>query len=167
MKNTHFLVPAHDLKLLASGYNEKMLLMPPFNVPYFMSMGGLKSSAADMIKYIELQLDKTNKIAGLTQFRTLNLDAQTGNAINLLPGDKITSAIYSVGLNWFLYQYDNGHTQIWTDGSTSGFCSYIIFYPEINSGMILLANKTDEKIFRKLPGVAYDIFTALEAKNYK
>jgi serine-type D-Ala-D-Ala carboxypeptidase/endopeptidase len=164
MENTSFLnaKSKSNIPLLAKGYNEKGAVMPyDFTMPYFQASGGLYSSAADLVKYIQLQLDEKNEIARRSQTRTINVDVLT-NKVH--PESKISSQVYSVGLNWFLYKPDGGKTQIWADGGTSGFCSYLVIYPELKSGIVLLSNQVDEKTFQALPGLAYDIFKLLEGK---
>lgn len=164
MENTSFLnaKSKSNIELLAKGYNEKGAVMPyDFTMPYFQASGGLYSSAADLVKYIQLQLDEKNEIARLSQTRTINVDVLT-NTVH--PESKISSKVYSVGLNWFLYKPDGGKTQIWADGGTSGFCSYLVMYPELKSGIVLLSNQVDEKTFQALPGLAYEISKLLEGK---
>ena len=162
MNQTFFVIPNSKKKYLASGYNVKGILMrSEFEKSYFRSMGGLRSSASDLLKYIRLQLDKGNEIVSINHKRTVDVDAQTGKVVRLLPDSLINAAVYSIGLNWFLYQPEKRSTQIWSDGGSSGFCSYLVFYPELNSGVVVLANNSDEKTFRSLPGIAYEIFKVL------
>jgi len=165
MRNTAFLSSAPQSGLLAKGYNEKGTQMPyDFTMPYFKASGGLSSCTADLLKYVQLQLDENNKAIQTCHQRTLNVDVQTGKVVGPLPEDKVNASVYSVGLNWFLYKYDNGYTQIWADGGTSGFCSYLVIYPELKSGVVILSNEVDQKTFNMLPGIAYEIFQLFQQK---
>jgi len=51
--------------------------------------------------------------------------------------------------------------QVWADGGTNGFNSYFVMYPQYNAGVVLLANKSDEQIFRSLAGMASQIASVL------
>jgi len=162
MKGTGFNVPPDKQKLLAKGYNEAGNSATPFDIPYFRSNGGLKSSTSDLVKYIELQLNDKKPASRLTLKRTIDIDAQTNKIIGLDPEAKVNPGVFSVGLNWLIYRPEKGGAQIWADGGTSGFNAYLVLYPEINSGVVVLANKSDEATFKALPGIAYEIFKALK-----
>ena len=163
MDETFFDIPDSKKNDLAQGYNANGTLMPAeFRKPYFRSMGGLQSSTGDLVKYIKLQLGNNDPVVTKVQKHTVDIDAQTGKPVALLPDSLLTDRVYSIGLSWFSYRPEKQNTQIWCDGSTSGFCSYIVMYPDINCGIVLLTNRSDEKTFKGLPGIAYDIFKFLK-----
>jgi serine-type D-Ala-D-Ala carboxypeptidase/endopeptidase len=165
MNRSFFSVPDSEKKCQANGYDDKGRLAPDeFRKPYFRSMGGLQSCTKDLLPYIKLQLHKENEIVSLNHKRTIDINAQTGNAAGLLPDSLINAGVYSIALNWLRYEPGKNNVQYWTDGGTTGFNSYLIFYPEHNSGIVILANKSDEKTFRALPGIAYEIFNAMGKK---
>jgi D-alanyl-D-alanine-carboxypeptidase/D-alanyl-D-alanine-endopeptidase len=158
MDQSKFVVPASLTAQMAKGYNENGKLTPPgFTSPYFRGIAGLKSGTADLLKYIQLMLDDQNAMTARAIQRTINVDISTSKISIAEPGGVIKPDFFSVGMNWFLYQYEKGKTQVWTDGGTSGFNSYLIFYPESKIGIVVLANKSDEKTFGALPGIAYQI----------
>lgn len=145
MNNTQFLASKSNIKSLAVGYDGKGNKMPYFTTEYMKGVGGLNSTTADLIKFIRLQLDNNNdKAIGLTHKTSFN------------------AGYYSIGLSWLTYKHDNGKHQVWTDGGTYGFVSYIVFYPEINSGVVVLSNESDDSTPGKLGNIAYQIFDFLQ-----
>jgi CubicO group peptidase (beta-lactamase class C family) len=165
MTQSFFSVPDSKKKYQANGYDDKGRLAPDeFRKPYFRSMGGLQSCAKDLVNYIKLHLSKENEIVFLNHKRTIDINAQTGRSAGLLPDSLINAGVYSVALNWLRYEPEKNNVQCWADGGTTGFNSYLVFYPEHNCGIVILANKSDEKTFKSLPGIAYEIFKAMKQK---
>jgi D-alanyl-D-alanine-carboxypeptidase/D-alanyl-D-alanine-endopeptidase len=146
MENTSFLASKRKNKKLAFGYDGKGNKMPYFMADILKGAAGLNSTTSDLVNFIKLQLDHTNKAVALSQAESFN------------------AGQYSIGLNWLKYKYDNGNHQIWTDGGTYGFVSYVVIYPEINSGVVVLANVADDETFGKISTIAYKIFEQLQKK---
>ena len=165
MAQSFFSVPDSKKQYQAYGYDDKGILAPDeFRKPYFRSMGGLQSCTKDLLRYIRLQLNKKNEIISLNHKRTIDVNAQTGKSAGLLPDSLINAGVYSIALNWLRYEPEKNNIQYWADGGTTGFNSYLVFYPEHNAGVVILANKSDEKTFKSLPGIAYEIFKAMSKK---
>jgi D-alanyl-D-alanine-carboxypeptidase/D-alanyl-D-alanine-endopeptidase len=120
--------------------------MPYFTTDILKGAGGLNSTTSDLVKFIKLQLDYKNKAVVLSQTESFN------------------AGQYSIGLNWLKYKHNNGNHQIWTDGGTYGFTSYLIIYPEIKSGIVILTNVSDDEIPREMGNIAYKIFEQLQKK---
>lgn len=147
MSNTSFLAPKQQNSNLISGYDGKGNKMPHFTTEILKGAGGLNSTTSDLMNFIKLQLDHTNKAAALCQAESFN------------------AGQYTIGLNWLKYKHDNGNHQIWTDGGTYGFVSYLVIYPEINSGIVILTNISDDEIPGKIGNMAYKIFELLQKSN--
>jgi serine-type D-Ala-D-Ala carboxypeptidase/endopeptidase len=157
MNNTLF-IHSNQIKNLASGYTPTdKKANYEFMSPYYPYAGSLVSTTDNLVKYLKLFLDKTNKFSFLCLQKTIDIDASKGTIVETRPDTIATPDIYSIALNWFKYQPEISSSQIWTDGGTNGFNSYIVIYPYFNSGVVVLANKSDEKIFRSLPGIAFEI----------
>jgi len=133
-------------------------------MPYFKYAGGLSSTAHDLVNYIKLYLDTTNQAASFCLKKTVDIDASSGKVVKMRPDNTATPDVYSAALSWFKYQPTVSNSQIWADGGTNGFNSYLVIYPQLNSGVVVLANKSDEKIFKALPGIAYEISKVLDQK---
>ncbi|MGN6418607.1 MAG: serine hydrolase domain-containing protein [Pseudobacter sp.] len=146
MNNTSFLASTSNNKSLAVGYNEKGIQMPYFTASSMKGVGGLNSTTADLVNFIRLQLNKNNKAVALTHKQSFN------------------AGYYSIGLTWLRYKHANGNHQVWTDGGTYGFVSYIVFYPEINSGVVVLSNESDDTAPGKLGNIAYQLFDLMQKK---
>lgn len=164
MKRTSF-ITSRSMKNIAKGYTSSgKEARYEFVMPYFKNAGGMGSSTYDLVKYIKLYVDANSPAASVCLKKTVDIDASTGQVTKMRPDGIAAPDIYSAALNWFKYQPGDSSSQIWADGGTNGFNSYLVIYPYLNSGVVVLANKSDEKIFRALPGIAYEISKILEQK---
>ena len=123
----------------AKGYNVNGKLMP-YNNSW--AAGGISSSTADLIKYIKFNLNENNPAVSLTHKPTW------GN-INY----------YAMGLNWQMDKKEN--LRIFQSGGTAGFCSFLVFYPEMNTGIVLLANESDKDSQGELSKAGEKIFKGI------
>lgn len=159
MPDSHIQVPASKLPRYAQGYNKE-------DAPVRLNPGvlaaeayGVKSSARDLIHFVEAQLGRTE--TGPTLARALadtrrgyfQLGAMTQDLIweqyrypvtleTLLQGNANTLAYEShavTALNPPLPPQD----AVWVNktGSTNGFSAYLAFVPAKQLGIVLLANK--------------------------
>lgn len=162
MENTSF-ITSSKMKGVATGYTAKdSKAVYEYSMPYFKYAGGLASSTSDIVKYIQLMLNDKNPASVLCLKKTADINASTGKIVQMTAEGEANPNVYSSALNWFKYQPDANYSQIWADGGTNGFNSYLVIYPHLKSGIILIANKSDEKIFRALPGIASQISKLLD-----
>lgn len=163
LAGTSFIKPG--TKRLATGYtasgNESVY---EYVMPYFQHAGGMGSTTNDLVKYIQLILDKNNPSSLLVLKKTAEISAASGKVVDMRPDSLASPETYSTALNWFKYQPSVNYAQIWSDGGTNGFNSYLVIYPYTNSGIVLLTNRSTEKIFRSLPAMASRISKELETK---
>lgn len=89
--------------------------------------------------------------ARLVLTKTINVDLATSKVVDR---DK---DVYSVAMSWYSYKNDKGYSQTWYDGGTHGFSSYVVFYSELDTVIVLLANVADPVTPGKLRGIAYEI----------
>lgn len=146
MNNTSFLASTSNSKVLAKGYNDAGKQMPYFAAPFLKGVGGLNSTTSDLVNFIKMQLDSTRASINLTHQKTFH----TGWG--------------AIGLSWQIYKWDNGNHQFWVTGGTYGFSSLVIFYPEINSGIVILSNKANASSSEKISEVANAIFHYISKK---
>lgn len=146
MHSTSFLASTSNTKFLAKGYNDAGKQMPYFATTFLEGVGGLNSTASDLVNFIRFQLDSTNASVRLSHQKTFNTG--WGN----------------IGLSWQMYKWDNGNRQFWITGGTYGFSSYVIFYPEINSGVVVLSNEADPSSSDRISDVADGIFQFISKK---
>lgn len=140
MKNTSFLAAKSNPGLLVTGYDGKKNQMPYFSTPFLKGVGGLSSNTSDLVKFIQLQLDTTQSAVNLSHQKTFN------------------NGWANIGLTWLMYRFDDGNHQLWADGGTYGFTSYVIIYPELNSGIAVLSNEADPSSSDRVSDIADSIF---------
>ncbi len=146
MTNTFFVASKTNSKLLAKGYNSAGNVMPYSTTTFLKGAGGMSSSTSDLVKFIRLQLDTTNRAINFSHQKTFN------------------AGWCDIGLTWLIYKHENGNRQFWVDGSTYGFTAYVIFYPEINSGIVVLSNEADPSSSDKISDIADGIFNFISKK---
>jgi RNA polymerase sigma factor (sigma-70 family) len=144
--NTSFSTSKERNAMMATGYDEQGNVTPYTGYYYDWGASGLDSCTADLVKFIRLQLDSTNEIVQFNHKTTFH----AGN--------------YDIALTWLEYQLKDGSHQLWCDGTTFGFSSYLIIYPEHNIGIILLANECDASTPGKLDNLADGIFREISRK---
>jgi serine-type D-Ala-D-Ala carboxypeptidase/endopeptidase len=146
MTNTAFASP-ETFANAAKGHDKYGHRVPFFSIPILTGSGGMTSTTEDMLKYVRLHLKQHDPVIQLTHTKTKNID------------------VYAIGLNWLIYKHNDGLSQVWTNGGTYGFFGFIIMYPEINAGIVLLSNSNDERGYAKLSGLADKIFNAIKFNN--
>lgn len=147
MNSTSFLASGRKGSSLTTGYGENGNKAPYFNTSYLQYVGGLYSTTSDLLKFIRLQLEHKDPAVALSQKESFN------------------AGYYSACLNWLKYKHENGNHQLWSDGGTYGYTSYVVFYPEINSGVVVLANVSDESTAGKLGDIAYQVFNYMQTSR--
>ncbi len=113
--------------LLASGYNEPHVPMPPLDARSILAAGGLRYSAADMARFLSAELTASETAIRLSQQPAW--------------GDPDKTA---VGFNWILSRTIDGKPRLQASGGTFGFSSYIEMYPDLDYGIVLLANRSGQ-----------------------
>ncbi|EJZ57575.1 Beta-lactamase class C [Pseudomonas fluorescens R124] len=177
LKHTFIQVPASEAKLYAQGYDKK-------DQPVRVSPGaldseayGIKTSAADLLRYVEANL------------KPASLEAPLQKAIASTHTGYYTVGDMTQGLGWERYAYpisldklQNGnstpmameaHKVKWLaspqpepanvlynkTGATGGFGAYVAFVPSKDLGIVILANKNYPNAERVK--IAHEIFSAL------
>ena len=130
--------------LLAVGHNEKGNRMPYHFINNLEPSGGLRYSAADMVKYLAFQLAETNKAVALSHQPTWgSLEEE------------------AIGLNWNMRKTADSKRQLLHTGGTFGFASYCSFYPELGFGIVVLSNESDRETQGRLYEVADQIVAGI------
>ncbi|MBK5344934.1 beta-lactamase [Pseudomonas sp. TH49] len=177
LKHTFIQVPASEAKLYAQGYDKK-------DQPVRVSPGaldseayGIKTSAADLLRYVEANL------------KPASLEAPLQKAIAATHTGYYTVGDMTQGLGWERYAYpisldklQNGnstpmameaHKVKWLaspqpepdnvlynkTGATGGFGAYVAFVPSKDLGIVILANKNYPNAERVK--IVHEIFSAL------
>lgn len=177
LKHTFIKVPASEAKLYAQGYDKQ-------DQPVRVSPGaldseayGIKTSAADLLRYVEANL------------KPASLEAPLQKAIAATHTGYYTVGDMTQGLGWERYAYPisldrllagnstpmamEAHKAEWLTppqpepanvlynktGSTGGFGAYVAFVPSKDLGIVILANKNYPNAERVK--IAHEIFSAL------
>jgi len=158
-----FLSSKTDRTNIAKGYSDKGELI--LYEPAFMnSSSGIISTSSDLLKYASVLLANKNNVTQLVTNRNIEVDVQTNRTKQIGSKSPFNPSAYSVSLNWLSYKFDNGTIQYWTDGTTRCFTSYIVFFPQLNSAIVLLANMCNEKVYGALPNMSNAILNLLGGK---
>ncbi|HEX8426286.1 serine hydrolase [Hymenobacter sp.] len=135
-----FTASASNMKALAVGYNENGIRMPYHSLDKVEASGGLRYSAADMVKYLAHQLTEADKAVALSHQPTWgNIEEE------------------AISLNWDLEKTVDNKRKFQHTGGTFGFASYCVFYPELGFGIVVLSNESDRETQGQLQVLAAHI----------
>jgi D-alanyl-D-alanine-carboxypeptidase/D-alanyl-D-alanine-endopeptidase len=127
-------------ELAATGYDDKGIA-PPFRGESITPAGGLAYSARDMARYLELQLSAATDPVRINQ--QISFDEQDGR------GHAFT---------WLVSKPRPGLPKYRMSGGTFGASSYIEFYPSLDYGIVLMANRASTNIQDELQEIAEQSF---------
>jgi CubicO group peptidase (beta-lactamase class C family) len=121
MADTKIVLSRAEQAELPRGYSSAVSFLPalPSNLP---AAGSIKSTAADMAKYLKWHLTESDPAVKVSHKPVLPL---TPN--------------FAVGLNWQILT-SNGLRVIFQDGNVPGFHSLCVLYPELEMGIVILTN---------------------------
>jgi len=137
MKNTYLLAPGKLPRKLVKGYDGKGRLMPVIDWEDLQVAASIASTSSDMLKYMAFQLNETNAAVKLSHQPTFG---------------KVEDG--AVALNWKVKNSVDGRRSISHTGGSLGFSSYMVFYPDLNSGIVLLSNEADQGTQNELISLA-------------
>jgi len=137
MKNTSLIKSGKLPANMAIGYDGKGRIMPVIDWDDLQVAASIASSSADMLKYMAFQLNEKNAEVKLSHQPTFG---------------KVEDG--AIALNWKVRKMNNGKRSISHTGGSLGFSSYMAFYPELNSGIVLLSNEADQGTQNELIALA-------------
>ncbi|MFE2325407.1 serine hydrolase domain-containing protein [Streptomyces sp. NPDC059385] len=116
---------------LAQGHDGRLRPTPPWNLADLAGAGGLWSTAADRASCVRAQLDCGGP-------------AELAEAIRFSRQVEHRSSRFAwMHLGWTahrLHPRQGAHLQIWHNGGTGGFSSFVGFDPETGTAVIVLSN---------------------------
>jgi serine-type D-Ala-D-Ala carboxypeptidase/endopeptidase len=145
MEDTAIKMEPAQLARLAQGHDDHGTVLPPPRDELH-AAGSLKSTVADLLKYLRWHLAETDK------------------AIQLSHRPTFTEKNYAAGLNWQILTSSNQRL-IWQEGNIPGYTSYLLFEPELKLGVVLLSNESDRTSSQRLVLMANEILRALDARS--
>jgi len=127
MKDTSIALNADMSKRLAFGHDDTLGEVKNWDLPTFAGAGALRSTPADMIKFIEANMGKTE--SPLLDPMTMQVETRSPTGVPNL----------SIALGWHKLKSKNGEI-VWHNGQTGGYHSFIGFDKKRNVGVVVLAN---------------------------
>lgn len=129
MENTEIVFYKSDTSNYTKGYDKNGNIMPHITFQIAGAAGGLKSTTADMIKYIRENVYENDAAVKLSHQSTIDLDGQ------------------EFGLGWQIRRnFIDDNKLLWHNGGEPGFSSYIAVVPTKNIGMICLTNQRGRQV---------------------
>lgn len=109
--------------LLVAGVHHRGGDAANWDLASLVAAGGIYSTAEDMVKFAEVQLDSTNEVYSYQQQPTYTI-----------------SDTREMALGWFIIQRDNGDKIYWHNGGTGGYRSSMTLNPDNGTAVIVLSN---------------------------
>ncbi|MFD3696934.1 serine hydrolase domain-containing protein [Streptomyces sp. NPDC058646] len=134
----------------AQGHGRRGRPVPPWNLAGLAGAGALRSTATDLVAFVRAQLD--GGPAELAEAIRVSREAEHRR-----------SPFAWVHLGWMghrLHARQGGHLQIWHNGGTGGFSSFVGFDPEKRLAVIALSNTQ-----RPVDRPAFDLLSTLQAEH--
>jgi CubicO group peptidase (beta-lactamase class C family) len=128
MRETSITLTAAQKARLAPGHAGGRIV-PNWDIPAFAGAGALRSTAADMAKYLSAVLDPP--------------DSRIGRAIRIAREPRADFANgMRIGLAWITRKSDAGKDLTWHNGGTGGYRTFIGVIPDAKVGLVVLTNAT-------------------------
>lgn len=126
MRETFVDVPATQRARVSAGYDATLDSVPAWHLDALAGAGALRSTAADVLTYLEAQIDTTR--GPLARAIALTRAARADFAFGV-----------RMALGWFVVGPPSRRVW-WHNGGTGGFRSFAAFDPERRIGVVVLSN---------------------------
>jgi D-alanyl-D-alanine-carboxypeptidase/D-alanyl-D-alanine-endopeptidase len=144
MRSTTITLDNEQAGRLAQGYDSAGQVMP--NVPdQIQAAGAVKSDVRDMLKYAQWEVEERDA------------------AVRLSHIPRATAGEYSADLNWQMWR-TGANRLIWQSGNFPGFHSLCVVMPELQIGVVILANETDAASNAARDRMANEILKGLDSR---
>jgi CubicO group peptidase (beta-lactamase class C family) len=129
MKDTVILLSGPQHSLMAKGYNDVAEVVPPWNFTEATDgAGGFRSNIVDMMKYLRAVIKPP-----------LN---SLGKSINSSLEPRANGKSYGIAMTWIL-RGKGGANEVWHDGATGGYNSFLAFDRKRDVGFVILSNSVN------------------------
>lgn len=127
MRETAIVLPPVLQSRMASGHDAAGAPMPNWDLPTLAGAGALRSTLADMLRFLQANLD-----AGLPGVPAILHDTHAARHSLGTPDG-------SIGLGWHIRRAFDRDI-VWHNGGTGGYHSFIAFDPTSKTGVVILHN---------------------------
>ncbi|MEU6948473.1 serine hydrolase domain-containing protein [Streptomyces sp. NPDC046316] len=150
MTDTTVTVDGSRTARAAQGHDPRRRPRPPWHLADLAGAGALRSTAADLVTYLRAQWDEA--------------PAELAEAVRLTREVEHRRNPFAwVHLGWMahrLHPRQGGHVQIWHNGGTGGFSSFVGFDPEKGVAVAVLSNTR-----RTVDKPAFELLRTLQASH--
>lgn len=148
MDQTKFTLNVNDRTRLVKGYNDKNELMPNFNRTLWGGISGLYSTTTDLVKYMKLQLDKSNLVVN-----------ESHQKLHKEGSD------FWEGYHWYIIENDN-ELIYRHHGGVYGMQNWFVIYPKQNIGIAILTNVSFNGTAEILEKVVANLFNDINTTTF-
>jgi serine-type D-Ala-D-Ala carboxypeptidase/endopeptidase len=143
LADTRISIPLEARARLADGHDRRGRQVPQWDVPAMAGAGALRSTVADLLRFLELQLQPPTTPLGRAAQATHRPRARRGTL--------------SQGLGWAgLPLRGDSRQMLWHNGGTGGFRSFLGFVEESGAGVAVLSNSS-----RSVDAIGFRILEAI------
>ncbi|WP_429065443.1 serine hydrolase domain-containing protein [Chitinophaga sp. W2I13] len=122
MKDTRIDIASLSAGRIAWPHNELRQVVPLWDISKLPAMGALRSSTADMVKFINANNHEISPAIALSHSVTFGTEKE------------------GMGLNWFIHSSPQGYKILEHSGGTGGSRSSLECFPRLNAGFVILTN---------------------------
>ncbi|WP_217604470.1 serine hydrolase [Chitinophaga sp. GbtcB8] len=122
MKDTRIDIRSLPASRIAWPHDEQRKVVPLWDVSLLPAMGALRSSTADMVKFISANNKEISPAITLSHRVTFGTEKE------------------GMGLNWFIHSTPEGYKVLEHSGGTGGSRSSLECFPQLNAGFVILTN---------------------------
>jgi D-alanyl-D-alanine-carboxypeptidase/D-alanyl-D-alanine-endopeptidase len=122
MSDTRIDISAFQAERIAWPHNEMREPVPLWDISLLPAMGALRSTTADLTKYIIANNKESDPAIKLSHQRTFGTDKE------------------GMALNWFIHSSENGYKIFEHGGGTGGSRNSLECFPQLNAGFVILTN---------------------------
>jgi CubicO group peptidase (beta-lactamase class C family) len=168
---TEFLQAAADVAIPHSKNGGKLEPLPHENVDNNAPAGSIVSCAADMARWVMLQLNH-GEFDGVRLFSEKQ-SREMWTPQTILPIDPaplpalaaVQPNFRTYGLGWHLDDY-RGRKVVWHSGELAGYYSRATMLPELNLGMIVFTNQEEDGVYHALSYTILDHYLGVPPTDW-
>jgi serine-type D-Ala-D-Ala carboxypeptidase/endopeptidase len=144
LADTSVSIPAQALSRFADGHDRRGRRVPHWDLQALAGAGALRSTAADLLRFLDLQLGEQATRLGRAARATHEPRAHRGRLVQ--------------GLGWVgLPLRGSSRRMLWHNGGTGGFRSFAGFVSDCGTGVVVLSNCS-----RSVDAIGFTTLEALE-----